>query len=59
MNAHINNVIAWYIDITPTNMFGLYKYPIIDKASLPLCELHGQKAITALFFAWSYRDVFW
>jgi hypothetical protein len=34
---------AWYLDITPNHMFSLYEYPIIAKAGLPLCELHGNQ----------------
>jgi hypothetical protein len=32
---------AWYLDITFNHIFSLYEYPIIGKAGLPLCELHG------------------
>ena len=34
---------AWYLDITPNQMFSLYDYPIPGKGGLPLCELHGQQ----------------
>jgi hypothetical protein len=43
MSKRINIEFAWYRDITPNHMFSLYKYPIIVKAGLPLCELHGNK----------------
>ena len=28
---------AWYLDITPNQMFSLYEYPIAGKTGLPLC----------------------
>jgi hypothetical protein len=34
---------AWYLDITLNHMFSLYEYPVIGKAGLPLCELHGNQ----------------
>ena len=34
---------AWYIDITPNQMFSLYDYPIPDKNGLPLCQEHGKQ----------------
>jgi len=34
---------AWYLDITPNQMFSLGDYPVPGKAGLPLCELHGKQ----------------
>ena len=34
---------AWYLDITPIQMFSLYDYPIQGKTGLPLCEEHGRQ----------------
>jgi len=31
---------AWYLDITPNQMFSLYEYPIPGKTGLPLCSEH-------------------
>jgi hypothetical protein len=33
---------AWYLDLTPNQMFSLYAYPIPGKRGLPLCQEHGQ-----------------
>ena len=35
--------IAWYIDLTPNQMFSLYAYPIPGKRGLPLCPEHGRQ----------------
>jgi hypothetical protein len=43
MNDRIIPEFAWYLDITPNHMFSLYKYPIVGKTGLPLCELHGNQ----------------
>ena len=32
---------AWYLDITPNQMFSLYEYPILGKRGMPLCIEHG------------------
>ena len=34
---------AWYLDLTPNQMFSLYDYPIPGKDGLPLCEEHGRQ----------------
>lgn len=34
---------AWYLDITPNQMFSLYEYPIPGKEGLTLCEKHGRQ----------------
>ena len=34
---------AWYLDITPSQMFSLYEYPIPGKDGLPLCKKHGKQ----------------
>ena len=34
---------AWYLDITPNQMFSLHEYPIPGKTGLPLCIEHGQQ----------------
>ena len=34
---------AWYLDITPNQMFSLYDYPVPGKSGLPLCEEHGRQ----------------
>jgi hypothetical protein len=34
---------AWYLDITPNQMFSLYDYPIPGKSGLPLCQEHGKQ----------------
>jgi len=34
---------AWYLDITPNQMFSLYDYPIPGKKGLPLCQVHGKQ----------------
>ena len=38
----VNNF-AWYLDITPNQMFSLYDYPVPGKSGLPLCEEHGRQ----------------
>lgn len=43
MNNPNNIEFAWYLYITPNHMFSLYKYPIIGKAGLLLCEQHGDQ----------------
>ena len=37
------NKLAWYLDLTPNQMFSLYEYPIPGKCGLPLCAEHGRK----------------
>ena len=32
-----------YIDLTLTQMFSLYEYPILEKDGSPLCEGHGKQ----------------
>ena len=34
---------AWYLDITPNQMFSLYDYPILGKDGVQLCEQHGRQ----------------
>ena len=34
---------AWFLDLTPNQMFSLYAYPIPDKRGLPLCQDHGHQ----------------
>lgn len=34
---------AWYLDLTPNQMFSLYDYPIPGKSGLPLCHEHGKQ----------------
>jgi len=34
---------AWYLDITPIQMFTLNDYPIPGKSGLPLCQEHGMQ----------------
>jgi len=34
---------AWYLDITPNQIFSLYEYPIPGKNELLLCEDHGKQ----------------
>jgi hypothetical protein len=34
---------AWYLDITPNEMFSLYDFPIPGKRGLPLCQEHGKQ----------------
>jgi hypothetical protein len=34
---------AWYLDITPNQMFSLYEFPVSGKNGLPLCEEHGKQ----------------
>ena len=31
------------LDITPSELFSLYDYPVRGKDGLPLCEKHGKK----------------
>jgi hypothetical protein len=45
MSDRIKNEFAWYLDITLSHMFSLYDCPIIGKAGLPLCELHGNQLV--------------
>jgi hypothetical protein len=35
--GEVNIQFAWYIDITPNQMFSLYEYLIPGKSGLPLC----------------------
>jgi hypothetical protein len=41
--GEVNIQFAWYIDITPNEMFSLYDYPIPGKNGLPLCQEHGKQ----------------
>jgi hypothetical protein len=35
---------AWYLDITPNQMFSdFYAYPILGRRGLPLCLEHGRQ----------------
>jgi hypothetical protein len=34
---------AWYLDITPNEMFSLDEYPIVGKRGIPLCQEHGRQ----------------
>ena len=34
---------AWYLDITPNEMFSLDEYPIACKRGIPLCQEHGKQ----------------
>jgi len=34
---------AWYLDLTPNQMFSLDDYPIPGKRGLPLCEKYGRQ----------------
>ncbi len=43
MNYSTKGDFAWYLDITPNQMFSLYDYPVSGKDGLPLCELHGRQ----------------
>ena len=43
MNQAAMNDFAWYLDITPNQMFSLDDYPILGKTGLPLCEEHGRQ----------------
>jgi len=43
MSRAAQNHFAWYLDITPNQMFSLYDYPIPGKSGLPLCEDHGRQ----------------
>jgi len=40
-NRKIDKTYAWYLDITPNQMFSLYDYPVPGKAGFPLCEEGG------------------
>jgi len=42
MSCTAQNNFAWYLDITPNEMFSLCEYPIFGKRGIPLCEEHGQ-----------------
>ena len=36
--------IAWYLDVTPNEMFSdLVEYPVAGKGGIPLCREHGAK----------------
>jgi len=41
--GEVNIQFAWYIDITPNQMFSLYDYPIPGKSGLSLCQEHGKQ----------------
>ena len=43
MSGYTVRTFAWFLDITPNEMFSLYGYPIPSKNGLPLCEEHGQQ----------------
>ena len=43
MSQAAKNKFAWYLDITPNQMFSLYEYLIPGKTGLPLCEEHGRQ----------------
>lgn len=34
---------AWYLDITPNEMFSVEGYPLPKKRGVCLCELHGKQ----------------
>jgi hypothetical protein len=34
---------AWYMDITPNQMFSFSNYPIPGKSGFPLCQKHGKQ----------------
>jgi hypothetical protein len=34
---------AWYLDITPNEMFSFDEYPILGKHGIPLCQEHGRQ----------------
>jgi hypothetical protein len=34
---------AWYLDITPNEMFSFGDYPIADKRGIPMCQEHGKQ----------------
>ena len=38
MSKIAKNNLAWYLDITPNQMFSLYEYSVPGKNDLPLCE---------------------
>jgi len=41
--GEVNIQLAWYIDITPNQVFSLYDFPIPGKSGLPLCQEHGRQ----------------
>ena len=43
MSKITKNNLAWYLDITPNQIFSLYEYPVSGKNGLPLCEEHGKQ----------------
>ena len=43
MGNNSRSMFAWYLDITPNEMFSLYDYPIPGKSGLPLCQEHGKQ----------------
>jgi len=43
MTENAIHLFAWYLDITPNQMFSLYEYPIQGKTGLPLCGEHGRQ----------------
>jgi hypothetical protein len=43
MSHNTYNRFAWYLAITPNQMFSLYEYPVSGKNGLPLCEEHGRQ----------------
>ena len=61
---------SWYLDLTPNQMFSLYKYPIPGKDGLPLYEEYGKQLemkevvlynkeatdISPPFYCWVYKD---
>lgn len=34
---------AWYLDLTPNEMFSVGSYPVPGKRGLPLCQKHGNQ----------------
>lgn len=34
---------AWYLDLTPNEMFSIGDYPLPGKRGLPLCQEHGNQ----------------
>ena len=34
---------AWYLDLTPNEMFSVSSYPVPGKRGLPLCQAHGNQ----------------
>ena len=43
MTENAIHLFAWYLDITPNQMFSLYEFPITGKTGLPLCEKQGKQ----------------